>query len=117
MIGEWRRPPADGGGDDEWPDLSVRPGQFVQVFAGYLGCGPMDFFRRTTARRTLLAAALGLTGVAGATWAYSERHRPRPVQVTDERRDFPEAEQLSYLQVIAHPDDDLYFMNPGVQRA
>ncbi|MFC9292991.1 PIG-L family deacetylase [Streptomyces sp. NPDC057011] len=70
------------------------------------------------ARRTRLAASLAVlsVGVAGVTaWAYADGAAPRPAA--------PAAvvpasvTEGSVLQVVAHPDDDLFFMNPDVSRS
>ncbi|MFI8500349.1 PIG-L family deacetylase [Streptomyces sp. NPDC085524] len=70
------------------------------------------------ASRPRLAALLAAItiGVAGTTaWAYGH--------VTDRQPDGPEAfvtpsvTEGSALQVVAHPDDDLFFMNPDLSRS
>ncbi|MFF6789343.1 PIG-L family deacetylase [Streptomyces filamentosus] len=74
---------------------------------------------RTPSRRTLLAAALAALAAAGAAGC----------SVPDVRRASPTADpapgkplaagepgRALLLQVVAHPDDDLYFMNPDAQR-
>ncbi|MFD9408132.1 PIG-L family deacetylase [Streptomyces sp. NPDC059989] len=70
------------------------------------------------ARRTRLAASLAVlsAGVVGVTaWAYADADAPLPAA--------PPAAvpasvtEGSVLQVVAHPDDDLFFMNPDVSRA
>ncbi|MFE1321473.1 PIG-L family deacetylase [Kitasatospora phosalacinea] len=85
----------------------------------------MDFLRLTTTRRKVLAASivgLGSVGVLEwAGWALTHRKEggeapavPAPAQ---ESGPFPDAARLSFLQIVAHPDDDLYFVNPGLQQA
>ncbi|GAA2151170.1 PIG-L family deacetylase [Kitasatospora kazusensis] len=83
----------------------------------------MGILERAATRRAVLAAAVttGLAGVAGAAWSVISGRAEDPFAKvapapTDETSAFPQAAQLSFVQVIAHPDDDLYFMNPGVQR-
>ncbi|MFJ8567839.1 PIG-L family deacetylase [Streptomyces sp. NPDC093514] len=70
------------------------------------------------ASRTRLAALLAAfsVGVAGVTtWAYgqgTERHPAAPEAVLS-----PSVTEGSALQVVAHPDDDLFFMNPDLSRS
>ncbi|MFZ3467810.1 PIG-L family deacetylase [Streptomyces sp. 4.24] len=70
------------------------------------------------ASRTRLAALLTTLAVAGAgvtTWAYGHGSAQEPAA--------PEAALPSsvtegtVLQVVAHPDDDLFFMNPDLSRS
>ncbi|MFI9105312.1 PIG-L family deacetylase [Streptomyces fildesensis] len=54
----------------------------------------------------------------GVVWSRTGHRDQEPVPgPVDESAAFPDAGKLSFVQVIAHPDDDLYFINPGVQRA
>ncbi|MFJ5141190.1 PIG-L family deacetylase [Streptomyces sp. NPDC088707] len=71
----------------------------------------------TPRRRAVLAAALGVTSaVAGCSVPEPRRAAPtvdpapgKPIASARTRR-------ALLLQVAAHPDDDLYFMNPDTQR-
>ncbi|BAJ28954.1 MULTISPECIES: PIG-L family deacetylase [Kitasatospora] len=85
----------------------------------------MDFLRLTTTRRKLLTASIVGLGSVGALewagWALTHRdERPGPSAVPAPVREtgpFQDASRLSFLQIVAHPDDDLYFVNPGLQQA
>ncbi|MFJ4776104.1 PIG-L family deacetylase [Streptomyces sp. NPDC088762] len=70
------------------------------------------------ARRTRLAASLAVlsVGVAGVTaWAYvDEAERSPAARAAAVPASVTEG---SVLQVVAHPDDDLFFMNPDVSRS
>ncbi|MGW6413439.1 hypothetical protein ACWF95_41430, partial [Streptomyces vinaceus] len=65
--------------------------------------------------RTRLAALLAAVSVsvAGVTaWAYGHGSEREPVAVGAVVR--PSVTEGSALQVVAHPDDDLFFMNPDL---
>ncbi|MFE3326108.1 PIG-L family deacetylase [Streptomyces sp. NPDC059176] len=68
-------------------------------------------------RRSVVAA---LTAVAGATalGACSVPSRRRPTAGADPAPGMPIASthRAQLMQILAHPDDDLYFMNPDTQR-
>ncbi|GGP91488.1 hypothetical protein GCM10010249_06890 [Streptomyces roseolilacinus] len=74
---------------------------------------------RPTRRRTLsvalaLAGATGLGGLAGCSVPAPRRGGPTAdpapgMPITNSRR-------AQLMQIMAHPDDDLYFMNPDCQR-
>ncbi|MFG2873671.1 PIG-L family deacetylase [Streptomyces sp. NPDC048337] len=81
--------------------------------------GPiLKAFQMSLARRTRLAASLAVlsVGVAGvAAWAYGDGAARRPAAVAEAVP--ASVTEGSVLQVVAHPDDDLFFMNPDVSRA
>ncbi|MEU3874304.1 MULTISPECIES: PIG-L family deacetylase [Streptomyces] len=68
-------------------------------------------------RRTVLAAMLALAA-AGCTSKTQEQ--PKPVTVTP-RAQVPVGDDgasgATSMQIVAHPDDDLYFMNPDVRQS
>ncbi|MFE7317498.1 PIG-L family deacetylase [Streptomyces sp. NPDC057555] len=71
-------------------------------------------------RRRLLQTAGGvlLAGTAGTgvwAWLSPDGTRPPPPAREQESAEVP-AEQV-FLHVIAHPDDGLFFMNPGLEQA
>jgi LmbE family N-acetylglucosaminyl deacetylase len=75
------------------------------------------------ARRSVLGAAAGIAflGLQGCTGGGSSSSSalptPKvPAKALDARADWP-ARNAVFMQVVAHPDDDLYFMNPGVLQA
>ncbi|MFE0606091.1 PIG-L family deacetylase [Streptomyces sp. NPDC058892] len=70
------------------------------------------------ASRTRTAALLAVltAGAAGiTTWAYGYTSTPRPAAPHTLQR--PSVTQGTVLQVVAHPDDDLFFMNPDLSRS
>ncbi|MEU9376081.1 PIG-L family deacetylase [Streptomyces sp. NPDC048255] len=70
------------------------------------------------ASRTRLAALLAAftVGAAGVTtWAYG--YGSAPEQTAPEAGFRPSVTQGTVVQVVAHPDDDLFFMNPDVSRS
>ncbi|MEJ8645510.1 PIG-L family deacetylase [Streptomyces sp. MS1.HAVA.3] len=69
-------------------------------------------------RRTRLAALLAAltVGAAGVTtWAYGYGSAQEPAAPEAVLR--PSVTEGTVLQVVAHPDDDLFFMNPDVSRS
>ncbi|MFB6813644.1 PIG-L family deacetylase [Streptomyces sp. NPDC056347] len=71
-----------------------------------------------TARRTVLAAA-GATGLAALTACTAPSPPRRRDPAADPMPGLPisTSHPALMLQVLAHPDDDLYFMNPDTQQA
>ncbi|MER5615344.1 PIG-L family deacetylase [Streptomyces sp. NPDC002215] len=69
-------------------------------------------------RRTLLAAA-GATGLAGLTACTAPSPPRRRDPAADPMPGLPisTSHPALMMQVLAHPDDDLYFMNPDAQQA
>lgn len=70
------------------------------------------------ARRTRLAALLAAfsVGTAGITaWAYG--HGTEHLQAAAKVLVTPSVTEGSALQIVAHPDDDLFFMNPDLSRS
>ncbi|MBT2452355.1 PIG-L family deacetylase [Streptomyces sp. ISL-43] len=70
------------------------------------------------ASRTRLAALLATLAVGGAgvtTWAYGHGNAQAPA--TPEAVVRPSVTEGTVLQVVAHPDDDLFFMNPDLSRS
>ncbi|GAA2057200.1 PIG-L family deacetylase [Catenulispora yoronensis] len=49
--------------------------------------------------------ATGVLGADGAVTDAADQRLPRPARLTG---------RVAFLQVVAHPDDDLYFLNPDV---
>lgn len=70
------------------------------------------------ASRTRLAALFTTLAVGGAgvtTWAYGQGNPREPAAPQEVAR--PSVTEGTVLQVVAHPDDDLFFMNPDVSRS
>ncbi|MFD9304807.1 PIG-L family deacetylase [Streptomyces sp. NPDC060048] len=70
------------------------------------------------ASRTRLAALLATLAVGGAgvtTWAYGQGNPQEPAASETVLR--PSVTEGTVLQVVAHPDDDLFFMNPDLSRS
>ncbi|MFD9338014.1 PIG-L family deacetylase [Streptomyces sp. NPDC060028] len=70
------------------------------------------------ASRTRLAALLAAftVGAAGVTtWAYGYGNAQEPA--ASEATFRPSVTEGTVLQVVAHPDDDLFFMNPDLSRS
>ncbi|MEU2654643.1 PIG-L family deacetylase [Streptomyces sp. NPDC007325] len=69
-----------------------------------------------SSRRTLLAAAVTAALTAGCS--VPAPRRPAPAADPAPGRPFAGGEpgRALLLQIVAHPDDDLYFMNPDAQR-
>ncbi|MGW6710684.1 PIG-L family deacetylase [Streptomyces sp. NPDC054956] len=70
------------------------------------------------ASRTRLAALLAALAVGGAgvtAWAYGSGSEQEPAAPEAAVR--PSVTQGTVLQVVAHPDDDLFFMNPDLSRS
>ncbi|MGN5392669.1 PIG-L family deacetylase [Streptomyces sp. JL7001] len=70
------------------------------------------------ASRTRPAALLAALTVAAAgitTWAHGYGTTPQPAAAQAPSR--PSVTQGTVLQVVAHPDDDLFFMNPDLSRS
>ncbi|WP_149183940.1 PIG-L family deacetylase [Streptomyces sp. TRM49041] len=99
-------------------DTGVRDTVVQDGAQGAAPGGPRDRLRLT--RRSTLAAAValaGATGVAGLTGCSVPAPRrsgptadPAPgMPITSSRR-------AQLMQIMAHPDDDLYFMNPDCRR-
>ncbi|WP_372408334.1 PIG-L family deacetylase [Streptomyces luteireticuli] len=76
---------------------------------------------RPVSRRAVLAGIAAVTAVtaAGCSDSGSGRSaaRPSPVRAVDPRstQPFDEPKGPLLLQIMAHPDDDLFFMNPDAQ--
>ncbi|MCQ0001714.1 PIG-L family deacetylase [Streptomyces sudanensis] len=76
--------------------------------------GPPHPVRRRTLAALALAGAAGVAGIAGCTVPAPRRGGPTAdpapgLPITSSRR-------AQLMQIVAHPDDDLYFMNPDCQR-
>ncbi|MGW7417481.1 PIG-L family deacetylase [Streptomyces sp. NPDC054863] len=68
-------------------------------------------------RRTLLAAAAsGAAAVAVSSCTVPPPRRREPVTDPAPGRPIAHSERSLLLQFLAHPDDDLYFMNPDTRR-
>ncbi|MGW6784174.1 PIG-L family deacetylase [Streptomyces sp. NPDC054987] len=64
----------------------------------------------------LLAALTAAAGVAGVTtWAHGHAAAPAPAAAQAPQR--PSVTQGTVVQFVAHPDDDLFFMNPDLSRS
>ncbi|MDT9681727.1 PIG-L family deacetylase [Streptomyces sp. TRM76323] len=75
---------------------------------------PRPTRRRTLAAALALAGTTGLTGLTGCSVPAPRRGDPTAdpapgMPITSSRR-------AQLMQIMAHPDDDLYFMNPDCQR-
>ncbi|KJY47309.1 hypothetical protein VR46_04255, partial [Streptomyces sp. NRRL S-444] len=73
----------------------------------------MSLASRTRIAALLAAASVGIAGVT--TWAYgygTDRQQAAPEAFVR-----PSVTEGSALQVVAHPDDDLFFMNPDLSRS
>ncbi|MFK0291374.1 PIG-L family deacetylase [Streptomyces sp. NPDC090442] len=71
-------------------------------------------------RRRLLQATGGvvLAGTAGTgVWAWLSPDATRPPPPAREQESAEEPDEQVFLHVIAHPDDGLFFMNPGLEQA
>ncbi|MFD3804256.1 PIG-L family deacetylase [Streptomyces sp. NPDC058619] len=68
---------------------------------------------RTRLAALLAALAVGATGVT--TWAYGRGGAPEPTALGAALR--PSVTKGTVVQVVAHPDDDLFFMNPDLSRS
>ncbi|GAA2248892.1 PIG-L family deacetylase [Streptomyces amakusaensis] len=68
-------------------------------------------------RRSVIAALAAATAAAAAGCSVPEPRR-RPVPAADPAPGMPiaSAGRAQLMQILAHPDDDLYFMNPDTQR-
>ncbi|MER6776255.1 MULTISPECIES: PIG-L family deacetylase [unclassified Streptomyces] len=73
----------------------------------------MSLASRTRLAALLAAVSVGVAGVT--TWAYGYGSE-RP-QAAAEAAFRPSVTEGSTLQVVAHPDDDLFFMNPDLSRS
>ncbi|MGW6981659.1 PIG-L family deacetylase [Streptomyces sp. NPDC054932] len=76
----------------------------------------MSLARRTRLAVLLAAFSVGVAGAAGVTtWAYGQGtgHPAAAPEVVLS----PSVTEGSALQVVAHPDDDLFFMNPDLSRS
>ncbi|MFI1939405.1 PIG-L family deacetylase [Streptomyces purpureus] len=77
---------------------------------------PVSGLRAALRRRSVLAsaAALGVAGLAGCSVPAPRRRGP----MADPAPGLPiaSARHAQLMQIAAHPDDDLYFMNPDTQR-
>ncbi|MEU6756623.1 PIG-L family deacetylase [Streptomyces sp. NPDC046685] len=76
----------------------------------------MSLARRTRLAASLTVLSVGAVGVT--TWAYGyatpQQLRAAPAPAPVVRASVTEG---SVLQVVAHPDDDLFFMNPDLSRS
>ncbi|MGG2462671.1 PIG-L family deacetylase [Streptomyces sp. RGM 3693] len=73
-----------------------------------------------TSRRRLLQVTGGavLAATAGAgVWAWTSPDTSRPAPPAREQESAEEPDEQVFLHVIAHPDDGLFFMNPGLEQA
>ncbi|MFD3324987.1 PIG-L family deacetylase [Streptomyces sp. NPDC058701] len=68
---------------------------------------------RTRLAALLAALAVGATGVT--TWAHGRDGAPEPTALGAALR--PSVTEGTVVQVVAHPDDDLFFMNPDLSRS
>ncbi|MCY0940335.1 PIG-L family deacetylase [Streptomyces antarcticus] len=68
---------------------------------------------RTRLAALLAALAVGATGVT--TWAHGRGGAPEPTALGAGLR--PSVTEGTVVQVVAHPDDDLFFMNPDLSRS
>ncbi|WP_030158705.1 PIG-L family deacetylase [Streptomyces sp. NRRL S-244] len=73
----------------------------------------MSLASRTRLAALLAAVSVGVAGVT--TWAYGYGSE-RPAAAVDAVVR-PSVTEGSTLQVVAHPDDDLFFMNPDLSRS
>ncbi|MFI6150064.1 PIG-L family deacetylase [Streptomyces sp. NPDC051109] len=73
----------------------------------------MSLASRTRLAALLAAVSVGVAGVT--TWAYGYGSERPPAAVEAVVR--PSVTEGSALQVVAHPDDDLFFMNPDLSRS
>lgn len=74
--------------------------------------------KMSLASRTRIAAlltALTVGGVGVTTWAYGYGTAQEPAAPGAALR--PSVTEGTVLQVVAHPDDDLFFMNPDLSRS
>ncbi|MCM2393108.1 PIG-L family deacetylase [Streptomyces albipurpureus] len=69
-------------------------------------------------RRSILAALGGTAMAAGAVSGCTVPAPQRPVSAADPAPGMPIASsrRAQLMQIVAHPDDDLYFMNPDTER-
>ncbi|MGW6407722.1 hypothetical protein ACWF95_11175, partial [Streptomyces vinaceus] len=70
----------------------------------------MSLASRTRLAALLAAVSVGVAGVT--TWAFGHGGGGEPVAAGAVVR--PSVTEGSALQVVAHPDDDLFFMNPDL---
>ncbi|MFD6230610.1 PIG-L family deacetylase [Streptomyces sp. NPDC060232] len=75
----------------------------------------MSLASRTRLAALLAALTVGAAGVT--TWAYGYGTAPAPAPATAQPPQRPSVTQGTVLQVVAHPDDDLFFMNPDLSRS
>ncbi|MYT25672.1 hypothetical protein GTW69_36305, partial [Streptomyces sp. SID7760] len=68
----------------------------------------MSLASRTRLAALLAAVSVGVAGVT--TWAYGRESERGPAIAGAIVQ--PSVTEGSALQVVAHPDDDLFFMNP-----
>ncbi|MFD3546338.1 PIG-L family deacetylase [Streptomyces sp. NPDC058655] len=73
----------------------------------------MSLASRTRLAALLAALTVGAAGVT--TWAYGNENAPQPKASAAGLS--PSVTEGAVLQVVAHPDDDLFFMNPDVSRS
>lgn len=73
----------------------------------------MSLASRTRLAAVIAAFSVGAAGVT--TWAYGYGTERQPAAPEAAVR--PSVTEGSALQVVAHPDDDLFFMNPDVSRS
>ncbi|MFD3700432.1 PIG-L family deacetylase [Streptomyces sp. NPDC058646] len=73
----------------------------------------MSLASRTHIAALLAALTVGAAGVT--TWAFGHGNAPEPA--APEAGPRPSVTEGTVLQVVAHPDDDLFFMNPDVSRS
>ncbi|MFB7462593.1 PIG-L family deacetylase [Streptomyces sp. NPDC056224] len=73
----------------------------------------MSLASRTRLATLLAALTVGAAGVT--TWAYGYGYAQEPAASETVLR--PSVTEGTVLQVVAHPDDDLFFMNPDLSRS
>ncbi|WP_328303118.1 PIG-L family deacetylase [Streptomyces sp. NBC_00435] len=72
-------------------------------------------FLANRTRIAVLVTALAVSGVGVTTWAYGYGHTQESEASGAALR--PSVTEGTVLQVVAHPDDDLFFMNPDLSRS
>ncbi|MGR4880410.1 PIG-L family deacetylase [Streptomyces sp. LARHCF249] len=73
----------------------------------------MSLASRTRLATLLVSLTVGVAGVT--TWAYGYGGAQEPKALEAAPR--PSVTEGTVLQVVAHPDDDLFFMNPDLSRS
>ncbi|MGW0391045.1 PIG-L family deacetylase [Streptomyces sp. NPDC003042] len=73
----------------------------------------MSLVSRTRLAALLAALTVGAAGVTTWAYGYGNAQEPTAPEVTFR----PSVTEGTVLQVVAHPDDDLFFMNPDLSRS